>query len=83
MTLKPDPMGAQGAILSPKLTPKGLILTLFQPKCIFFIQLVQISSKHVNMVLYISNHTSMVIFFSFMALSRSKIDPKRVNFDAI
>ena len=82
VTLKPDPMWALGGYFRFKIDNKESILTLFEPKCNFFKYLVQILSKYHYMVLDISDHTSMVIFWGFMALSRSKIDPKRVNFDA-
>ena len=72
--------GLWRANLGPKLIPKGQILHDFAIICNF---LHIFSINHIEIYLFISNQTPMVISGCFMAVLMSKMDPKRPKSDII
>ena len=77
--LKKGPLGAQGAILGPKLTQKRLILTYSVTKCSFFTYFVYLSSNHFLMVFFYSDHAPMDIFRGSGLYSGPKLTKKETN----
>ena len=76
-------LGLWRANLGPKLTPKRSNLTWFCNNLQFFTYVLYQSYKHIEISLFTSNQTPMVISGCFMAVSMSKMDPKRPKFDII
>ena len=63
-------LGLRGAILGPKLIWKRSILTYSVTNYSFFTYYIYLSSNHISMVFFYSDHATMDIFGSFRALSK-------------
>ena len=80
---KNDSFGALESQCRPKIDPKRSNLTWFCNKLQFFTYFFYLWYKNVQISLFTSNQTPMVISGCFMAVSMSKMDPKRPKFDII
>ena len=74
-------LGLWRANLGPKLTQKRSNLTWFCNNLQFFTYLLYQPYKHIEISLFTPNQTSMVISECIMAISMSKMDPKKAKFD--